>query len=227
MAYAADDTWFPVAMNENRIATGWVQLRSYESLNEDSFRLNAKFTNDKGRQIAGRIDVNCKNKDFYFRPNGVLTQRGPWAAIPAGSGVESVGKYFCKRTNARAVWGYEDDSRHLWEQPSPKGSAGDAKGEWLLISETDEAETYYNTDIVNRKDHLLVATWLRTKKGDRSAAQPGDNQGYWWINVDCNSNRYNMFYLPDKAVAGEWLAPLPGRPGGVAMAARKKYCKSS
>ena len=224
MAGAAADTWFAIAVNENRIATGWVQLKSYESLNEDSFRLNAKFTNNRGAQIAGRIDINCKNKDFYFRPNGLFAQRGPWAAIPEGSGIQSIGRYFCRRTNSKTLWGYGDETKHLWDQPAPTREAGDAEGDWVLATETDEAEVYYNDKVLKRGDYLQVATWSRSKKGERSAAQPGDTQGYWWINVDCKSNRYTTFMKPDSAVEGVWLNPTPGRPGGAAMAARKRFC---
>jgi len=221
---AGNDTWFPIGVNDKRIAIAWVQLKSYKSLNKDSFRLNAKMSNDKGQQITGRIDVNCRNKDYYFRPNGVIAQRAPWAAIPAGSGIEYVGKIFCKRTMARSEWGYNDETQYLWDQDSPEGSASDAKGEWLIVTETDEVETYYNTDVINNGRYLLLATWFRAKKGERSAAQPGDTQGYLWVNVDCSKNLYSMFYKPDESIVGTWLAPVSGRPGGVAMLTKKRYC---
>ena len=38
------DTWFPIGFNENRIAVGWVQFKSFEELNENSFRVRGKFT---------------------------------------------------------------------------------------------------------------------------------------------------------------------------------------
>jgi hypothetical protein len=114
---SANDTWHVIGLNKDRIATGWVQLKSYEVLNENSFRMNAKFSNNNGVQIVGRIDVNCKNKDYYFRPNGIMVQMAPWAAIPEGSGVHGLAMNYCKNTSARAEWGYRPETAYLWDAP--------------------------------------------------------------------------------------------------------------
>lgn len=223
-AFATNDTWFPVGFNDKRIATAWVQLRSYSVLNSDSFRLNAKFTNNNGVQIVGRIDMNCRNKDWYFRPRGLFSQHAPWAAIPQGSGIEFIAKYFCQNTSARSDWGYTDETRHLWEQDAPVSHPGNASGEWVLVQETDEAEVYYNDEINKKDDSVQAAVWSRAKKGERSAVQPNDTQGYTWINVDCRSNLYSNFVKPDINVEGIWFSPVLGRPGGAAMQIRKKFC---
>ena len=55
---SANDTWVPVGFDKDRIAALWIQLKSYEELNENSFRVNAKSTNENGVQIVGRIDIN-------------------------------------------------------------------------------------------------------------------------------------------------------------------------
>ena len=39
--------------------------------NENSFRVRGKFTYQNNLQYIGNLDINCKNKDFYFRPKGV------------------------------------------------------------------------------------------------------------------------------------------------------------
>jgi hypothetical protein len=99
---SANNTWIPIGYNKDRIASAWVQLKSYEEINENSFRVNAKSTNDAGVQIVGRVDLNCKNKDWYFRPNGIVFQGAPWAAVPEGSGLENLARILCRRTTAKA-----------------------------------------------------------------------------------------------------------------------------
>ena len=223
-ALASSDSWFAVGFSEKRIAVAWVQLRSFSSLNESSFRLNAKFVNERGSQVAGRLDVNCRNKDWYFRPNGVIFQSAAWATIPSGSALETVAQYFCKRTSAREDWGYSASTRNLWDQPGPKDLPGDASGEWILVSDSDESEVYFNDSLKVSTGFVQVASWSRSKKGDRSAAQPSDTQGYHWMNVSCSSNLYSLFWKPDISVEGEWMPPVSGRPGGVATMVRKRYC---
>jgi hypothetical protein len=77
-----NNTWIPIGFNKDRIASMWVQLKSYEAINENSFRVNAKYTNDQGSQIAGRIDLNCKNKDYYFRPKSLQKNRCARRLLP-------------------------------------------------------------------------------------------------------------------------------------------------
>jgi len=43
----------------------------------------------------------------------IIFQGLTWAAIPQGSGIESVANYFCKRTDAKADWGYTDQTSYL------------------------------------------------------------------------------------------------------------------
>lgn len=221
---STNDSWFAVGFNERRIAVTWVQLNSFTFLNESSFRLNAKSANERGAQVVGRLDINCKNKDWYFRPNGVMFQGAPWATIPSGSGLEAVAKYFCKRTSAREEWGYSSSTKILWDQPSPEEQPGNAIGEWVLASDTDEAEVYFNDSVKAKDGFIQAASWSRSKKGERSAAQPSDTQNYYWMNVSCSSNLYSLFWKPDISVKGEWMPPNPGRPGGAATMIRKRYC---
>ena len=67
--------------------------------------------------------------------------------------------------------------------------------------------------------------FTRSKKGDRSAANPEDTSNYFWINNSCTENLGSAFFQPDISVAGVWGPPRPGRPGGTGMEVRKKYCK--
>lgn len=222
---SANDTWHVIGINKDRIASAWVQLKSYESLNENSFRLNAKYANDNGQQIAGRIDVNCKNKDYYFRPNGVFAQNAPWAAIPDGSGVHGLAIYYCRKTLARSAWGYNPETAYLWDAPPPEGDPANAKGDWVEAINNDDVESYYNTSVRIEKGLVLYAVYYRAKKGDRSAAQPGDTAQYRWIRNSCTENLGSSFEKLDSSLPGIWMPPIPGRPDGTNMITRKLFCK--
>ena len=219
------DTWFPIGFNENRIAVGWVQFKSYEELNENSFRVRGKFTYPNNLQYIGNLDINCKNKDFYFRPKGVWGAGPDWAAIPQGSGIESVAYFFCKRTVAKKDWGYTDATAYLWDIPEPTGDPSNLDGEWILQYDKDDGEAYYNTSVVKNDKTVIYGFFSRTKKGDRSAAQPYDTSKYQWVNNSCTENLGSAFFKPEISVSGVWLPPVPGRPGGTNMTVRKKYCK--
>ena len=213
------DSWFPVGYNKDRVAIFFVRLKTYEPLNENSFRLQAQVNNREGR-----IDINCKNKDYYFRPNGVSAQRAPWAVIAKGSGTESVAKFFCKRTAAKADWGYTTLTSYLWDIPRPTTDPSMAEGEWILFYDRDDGEAYYNDAVSSIDGGKMFAMWTRSKKGERSAATPGDSANYYWLSVSCTKNLGSAFVQLDRSVEGEWLAPVPGRPGGAGMVIRKKYC---
>ena len=94
--------WYPFGFDKNGNPVSFVQLLSYQLLNENSFRLNTRFTYPEKGKIDGKLDVNCKNKDYYIRTKKVNYQRKNWANIPMGSGVEGISKYFCKRTSGKA-----------------------------------------------------------------------------------------------------------------------------
>ena len=223
---SANDTWHVIGFYKDRIAASWVQLKSYESLNENSFRLNAKFTNDRGIQIAGRIDVNCKNKDYYFRPNGIFGQNAPWAAIPDGSGVHGLATNYCRNTSARSAWGYTLETAYLWDAPPPEGDPANAKGDWVEATNNDDSETYYNTSVKMENGVVVYAFYTRAKKGDRSAAQPGDTSKYSWVRNSCTENLGSIFYKYDPSLKGAWAPPAPGRPGGANMITKKIFCKN-
>lgn len=239
------DTWFPIGFNENRIAVAWVQFKSYEELNEYAFRVRGKFTypiksyeelNENSNKVRGKftypnnlqsigkLDINCKNKDFYFRPKGVWGVDPDWSAIPQGSGIESVAYYFCKRTAAKEEWGYTDATAYLWDIPEPTRDPSNLDGEWVLQYDRDDGEAYYNTSVIKNDKSVIYGYFSRSKKGDRSAAQPYDKSKYKWVNNSCTENLGSVFFKPEISVTGVWLPPVPGRPDGTNMKVRKQYC---
>lgn len=220
-----NDQWVPISINEQRIATAWIQLSSIETLNENSVRVNAKYTHKEHGQITGRLDINCKNKDYYFRPNGILFTGPNWASIEKGSGMEGAAQLLCKSTAAKGQWGYTEETRYLWDLRPPTGDPSSATGEWLLARNDDEAESYWNNSIIRTADVAIVAVFERSKKGDRSAAAPSDTAQYFWVATSCRENLGSFYVVLDKASIGYWGPPVPGRPGGIGMKVRAMHCK--
>lgn len=218
------NTWIPIGFNENKVASAWVRISTYEPLNENSFRFQGKYTNDNGVQVEGRIDLNCKNKDYYFRPNGVLAQNAPWAVIAQGSGVESLAKLYCKRTAAKEDWGYSPETAFLWDAPTPTQPADMASGEWINHYNKPDGEGYYNDGVKKVGDVVTFAMYYRSTKGDMTAKNK-DESKYVWIRASCNRNIGSIYAQLDQSVPGEWLPPTPGAPGGATMIVRKKFCK--
>ena len=220
---SSKNTWIPLGYNENRIAVFWARLSTYEPLNENSFRVQVQYTSDNGRQYEGRMDVNCKNKDYYIRPNGVFAQNAPWAVIPKGSGYESLAVYFCKRTAAKAEWGYKESTKYLWDGPAPKYSPDQATGEWVQFMDRADTQGYYNDEVTKEGDVTTFAMWIETIKGDMSLNNQ-DIQQYYWVRSSCKKNLGSTWLVLDQSVEGIWLPPQSGRPGGAGMAIRKRFC---
>ncbi|WP_136987608.1 hypothetical protein [Synechococcus sp. N5] len=218
------NTWIPVGFNENGVASLWIRTSTYEPLNENSFRFQAKFTLDNGVQAEGRVDMNCKNKDFYSRLNGVLAQNQPWAVIPRGSGIESVAKLYCKRTAAKADWGYTSETAYLWDAPIPTISPDMASGEWINNYDKPDGQSYYNDGVEKTGDVVTFAFFYRTLKGDMSKKNQ-DVARYEWLRASCKRNIASTYVQIDRSVPGVWMPPEPGSPGGAIMIVRKKFCK--
>ncbi len=100
-----------------------------------------------------------------------------------------------------------------------------AEGEWILSYDRDDGEAYYNDAVRDIDGGKMFAMWTRSKKGERSAANPEDTSRYVWVTTSCSKNIGSVFVQLDQSVPGEWLAPSPGRPGGTAMKVRRQYCK--
>ena len=56
------------------------------------------------KQILGRLDINCRNKDYYLRKKKQMSQRGTWNSIIKGSSFEDISQIYCKRTDAASNW---------------------------------------------------------------------------------------------------------------------------
>ena len=72
--------WHPVGVDNYGNITQWINLLSYESLNNDSFRMQIKLL-EGNKQILGRLDINCRNKDYYLRKRKQMSQRGTWNSL--------------------------------------------------------------------------------------------------------------------------------------------------
>tara|TARA_B100000214_G_scaffold375418_1_gene361656 strand:- start:1734 stop:2510 length:777 start_codon:yes stop_codon:yes gene_type:complete len=205
-------SWVPFGFDENGNAVNYVQLLSYEKLNKNSFRLKSKFTSINDKQIEGKLDVNCQNKDYYIRPIGKMSQRGTWASIPKGSGIEILSRYLCKRTAARDEWGYTERTSYLWDYLSPQSNPSEISGEWIQHS---DGLGWYNTEVREAENSVIYAYYSKSKS----------NNQYVWVNNSCIDNLSSIFYRPSNSVDGEWLSPKRGRPGGASEMIRKSYCK--
>ena len=207
-------SWFPFGYDRTGNAVNFVQLLSYKELNKNSFRLKSKFTNINNEQIEGKLDINCENKDYYIRPNGVMSQRATWAGIPKGSGVEILSKYLCKRTKAKDKWGYTKRTSYLWDYSSlpPEFDPSYASGEWVQHS---NGLGWYNTGVKKSKNSIIYAYFSKSQS----------KTPYIWVKTSCIENLRSIFFLPNNSVDGEWLGPKPGRIGGVNEAINKLYCK--
>ena len=205
-------SWYPFGFSKNGKAVNWAQLLSFKKLNEYSFRLKSKFTYANNEQIDGKLDINCKNKDYYIRPSGVMSQRSTWATIPKGSGVEQLSKYLCKRTKAKEDWGYTKRTSYLWNHPAPLVNPTDVSGKWI---EHTDGLGWYNTDVRKTSNSIIYAFFSKSQK----------NNNYFWINNSCKENLGSVFFKPNNSVKGEWLGPQKGRIGGTNEIVRKIYCR--
>ena len=201
--------WYPFGFDKNSNPVSLVQLLSYQVLNENSFRLNTRFTYPERGKIDGKLDVNCKNKDYYIRTKRIYSQRNIWASIPVGSGVEGISKYFCKRTSGKDKWGYTQSTKYLWNSVPPTGNASDVSGEWIQHS---DGIGWYNNQVIKNENSVIYAFFLKS------------NGKYMWVNTSCKDNIRSISYQPDKVVPEIWLSPTTGKPGGIDNFIRKKFC---
>ena len=204
--------WFPFGFDKNGNAVNFVQLLSLKELNKNSFRLKSKFTNTNNEQIEGKLDINCENKDYYIRANGVMSQRATWARIPNGSGVEILSKYLCKRTAAKNKWGYTERTSYLWDQTAPQRNPSEASGEWIQHS---DGLGWYNTEIIKTNKSVIYSYFSKSQS----------KNPYIWVNNSCIENLGSIFFKPNNSVNGEWLSPKRVRIGGASETIKKLYCK--
>jgi hypothetical protein len=226
-AVAEESSWVVIATKDGMPAL-WIQPSSYESINPDSFRLRSKLRHpSNGVEYEGKIDVNCRNKDYWWKPDSVFGAewfgRGNWKTVVTGTPTYLIGIIYCKRTLAAQSWGYTGDTAFLWDQTVPTVSAGDAKGDWVLVGNNDKVEHYYNKTVINKGDFIQVAVRMRLRSGDQIDAGPSERNVYNWLNVSCKSNYYSELSALRQGIPSFWLAPKQDS-GGLVSAVRKAFC---
>ena len=85
--------WHPVGVDNHGNITKWINLLSYEPLNNDSFRMRMKLV-EGSKQILGRLDINCRNKDYYLKKRGQMSHRGTWNSITKGSSFDEISQIY-------------------------------------------------------------------------------------------------------------------------------------
>ena len=156
--------WVQIGKNATGIATAWIRPSSYKSLNSDSFRVEAQYTNDDGRKITGKFDVNCRNRDYYFRPIGIVAAGRNWNVIEKGSPAEAAGQLLCRKTSAADQWGFTKETKALWGGPVPPFAPDMAEGEWVKFVEKPELEAFYNDSVIKDSENntITFSSFFRT-----------------------------------------------------------------
>ena len=111
--------WHPVGVDAYGNITQWINLSSKKPLNNDSFRMQMKLI-EGNKQILGRIDINCRNKDYYLRKGKQMSQRGVWSSLIKGTSFEEIAQLYCKNTDAAILWGYTPATKYLWDIEKPR-----------------------------------------------------------------------------------------------------------
>ena len=140
--------WHPIGVDNYGNITQWINLLSYKSLNNDSFRIQMKLV-EGNKQILGRLDINCRNKDYYLRKRKQMSQRGTWNSLEKGTSFEEIAQFYCKNTAAAPVWGYTAETKYLWDIEKPSYSASNHQGDWITLYKNNSSEFKYNSNILN------------------------------------------------------------------------------
>ena len=215
--------WHPVGVDNYKNITQWINLLSYEPLNNDSFRMQIKLV-EGNKQILGRLDINCRNKDYYLRKKREMSQRGTWNTIEKGSSYEEIAQIYCKRTNAASIWGYTTATKYLWDIEKPLYPASNHEGNWVTLYKNNSREFKYNSNTQKTSDYILAAFYYQKKQSFKNDPYISIKSDYGWIAVSCKTNLSSVFRKLSNATSGEWMAPKPGPIGGGASLIRKAKC---
>ncbi|WP_152556196.1 hypothetical protein [Prochlorococcus marinus] len=215
--------WHPVGVDNYRNITQWINLLSYEPLNNNSFRMQMKLI-EGNKQILGRLDINCRNKDYYLRKKREMSQRGTWNTIEKGSSYEEIAQIYCKRTSAASSWGYTAGTKYLWDIEKPQYSASKHEGDWITLYKNNSREFKYNSNTQKIYDYILAAYFYQKKESYQYDPYISRKSDYGWIAVSCKDNLYSVFRKLSNSSKGEWMAPKPGPIGGGASLIRKAKC---
>ena len=66
--------WHPVGVDQYGNITEWINISSFKDLNKDSFRLQMKLL-EENKAILARLDLNCRNKDYYLEKKNNVPER--------------------------------------------------------------------------------------------------------------------------------------------------------
>ena len=215
--------WHPVGVDQYGNVSQWINFSSYEELNKDSFRMQIKLV-EENKQVLGRIDINCRNKDYYLRKKRQMSQKKSWNIIPQGSSFEEIAQFYCKKTSAAHKWGYTSDTKYLWNIKKPISNASNLRGDWITVYKNRSSEFKYNSNIKSLGEYVLAAYNYRKNNFSTNTNYISTKTKYGWIAVSCNSNIHSIFKKLEGTDYGEWLPPKTSPPGGGAWKIRNAAC---
>ena len=215
--------WHPVGVDNYGNITQWINLLSKKPLNNDSFRMQMKLI-EGNKQILGRIDINCRNKDYYLRKGKKMSQRGVWSSLIKGTSFEEIAQLYCKNTYAAPLWGYTPATKYLWDIEKPSYPASNHEGNWITLYKNNSGEFKYNSNTQKKSDYILAAYFYQKKYSYRNNPYSSEKSDYGWIAVSCKSNLNSIFRKLSTPTSGEWTAPKPGPISGGASLIRKAKC---
>ena len=215
--------WQPVGVDNYGNITQWINLLSYETLNDDSFRMQMKLA-DGNKEILGRLDINCRNKDYYLRKRKKMSQRGTWKSLVKGSSFEEIAQFHCKKTDAAPLWGYTSSTKYLWDIEKPTYPASNHEGNWVTLYKNNSSEFKYNSNIQKKSGYILAAYFIQKKQSYKKNPYISQKSDYGWIAVSCEANLSSIFRKLGNSASGEWMAPKLGPIGGGASLIRKAKC---
>ena len=215
--------WQPVGFDTYGNITQWINLLSYEPLNNDSFRMQMKLV-EGNKQILGRLDINCRNKDYYLRKRKQMSQRGTWNILAKGTSFEEIAQFHCKKTDAASLWGYTSATKYLWDIDKPSYPAASHEGNWITLYKNNSREFQYNSNTQKVSDTILAAYFYQKNQSFKNNPYVSRKSYYGWIAVSCKTNLHSTFKKFSDFSSGEWMAPKPGPIGGGASLIRRAKC---
>ena len=215
--------WLPIGFDNYGNITQWINLLSYKSLNKDSFRIQVKLV-EGSKQILGRLDINCRNKDYYLRKRKQMSQRGTWNSLVKGSSFEEIAQFHCKKTDAAPLWGYTSATKYLWDIDKPSYPASNHEGNWITLYKNSSSEFKFNSNTQKKSGYILAAYFYQKNHSFKNNPYVSRKSDYGWIAVSCKDNLSAVFRKLSTSNSGEWMAPKPGPIGGGANLIRKAEC---
>ena len=224
LAHNKKSEWQPVGVDNYGNITQWINPSSYKSLNKDSFRMKIKLL-EGNKNVRGRLDINCRNKDYYLRKKREMSQKDPWNKIIKGSSFYEIAEFYCKRTYAASNWGYTTATKYLWDIEKPTYSASSHEGNWVTLYKNNSSEFKYNLNTQENSGYVLAAYFYQQNQLYKNTKSRLAKSYYGWIAVSCRTNLHSTFKKFGHLIEGEWTAPKKGVFGGGASFIRKAKCE--